>query len=126
MPNQKFVVCIAANDDSTYSVYTEQPDEDEGAEDAGSDADAGAAGASASPGASPGAPSAPAGAAPDDGSDDSDEGAEPGMQTVDNVKSALTLALEALKNDGQMGDQAAQEQAFNQNFGSGGSGKGSM
>jgi hypothetical protein len=47
------------------------------------------------------------------------EGAEPaetGYQPAKNAKEALTMALYAIKNDGQLPDMAAQNAAFDEGF----------
>ena len=108
-----FTVCITANDDGTYKVYVEQA------------AEAGEAAPGAAPAMPPtpmGAPPAPMGKPPmptmdaEAGEDPAEEANEPGAQTVKTIKDALTLALEALKNDGQMSDVNGQDNEFAAGF----------
>lgn len=111
-----FTICITANDDNTYKVYVEQANE----ADEGLDAEVGAAPAMGKPPMPQPMPTAPMGApapmAEDPAEDPAEEASEPGAQTVKSIKDALTLALEALKNDGQMSDVNGQDKEFSAGF----------
>jgi len=89
-----FTVCIDALDEGGYRVYVESPE------------------AEAQEGA------AMPGQAPEMGAEEGPQEPEAGAQTVKTIKEALTAALEALKNEGQMSDAGAQAQDFNEGFGS--------
>lgn len=104
-----FTVCITAQDDGQYKVYTES-EATEAAEAAAAPAPQAAAPAPA--GAAPGMP--PAGQ--EAGPAETPEEAEPEAQTVGTIKEALTIALHALKNDGQLVDMNGQERAFQEGF----------
>lgn len=95
-----FTVCIDSNDDQSFTVYVEQEGEAEPSEGAAP--------------AGPGQPPVPPEAAPESGQE---EAAEPGSQTVQTVKEALTIALEALKNGGKIMDVNQEQNSFNKALG---------
>ena len=101
-----FTVCIDANDDGTYRVYSETQ-----ANEAAEEGQPGMA-APAMPEQAPAMPGAPGPMPPEEPA----EASEPNSQTVQTVKEAVTLALEALKNQGSMSDVGAQQTAFDKSF----------
>lgn len=120
---EKFKVCIAANEDGSFTVSTEGPGKPETAPEM----ETGMPGTPpAAPGMQPGgmagAPEmggmAPAGVQPAPEMEDPEEEEEP-AQTVGSLKEAFELALEVFKNDGQMVNHAGQQDAFQSGFSDG-------
>lgn len=87
-----FTVCITAQEDGQYRVYVEQ--------------------AAPEGEALPMPDGQPAPMEPEM-APEAAEPAEPGAQTVDSVKAALTIALMALKNNGKMTEDEDQLAGFN-------------
>jgi len=99
-----FTICLDVQDDGTFKVYTESPDE--AGEGAGQPM-----GAAPMPGMDMGAtPPGATGAPP--AQDAGEEANEPGAQTFDTIKEALTAVLAAVKNGGKMVDTGAESRAF--------------
>ena len=103
-----FTVCITALDDGSYKVYAEK---EEAAGEMGEEMGGMPPSpmAPSAPDAAPAAPAMPMG-------EDPEEANESSAQTVKTIKEALTIALNALKNEGEITDVNGQERDFQAGF----------